>query len=193
MKKGDYLSAILNSRRTVFTIADVALLWGESDSKIIRDRLHYYVKHGDLHRIRRGFYAISEDYLKPELGNRVFTPSYISFETVLAREGLIFQFQRAITLAAYLSRTLTIEHQQFTFRKIKDSVLVDPAGLKMSNNATFASKERAFLDTLYSFPSFHFDNLRSIDWTSAFSILPIYQNKRLEEQVLSLREKGLHG
>jgi len=70
-------------------------------------------------------------------------------------------------------------------------VLMDSSGLITTEEATFANKERAFLDTLYAFPFFHFDNLRSIDWEQVLLLLPIYRNKRLEKHVSSIRQKEL--
>ncbi len=87
MRKGDYLTAILRSNKTVFSTEDIALLWHESSSTAARVRLSYFVKNGDLFRIRRGLYAKSEDFRVLELATRIYVPSYISFETVLAREG----------------------------------------------------------------------------------------------------------
>lgn len=189
MIKGDYLTTILNSNKTVFTLKDIAILWHESNTKIIRDRLYYYVRNGDLYKIRRGFYAKNNKYQKLELANRLFTPSYISFETVLAKEGLIFQYQAAITIASYLNRTLTIEDQIYSYRKVKDPILLDPSGLIISDEVSVAGKERAFLDTLYNSPAFHFDNLRALHWEKVFSILPIYQNQRLNKYVEDLHKQ----
>src|SRR5574337_550608 len=92
MEKGDYLTTILRCPKTVFTYKDVLLLWGEPGSEAARVRLNHYVKNGDLYRIRRGLYAKDKNYNKAELATRIFTPSYVSFETVLSKEGVIFQF-----------------------------------------------------------------------------------------------------
>jgi hypothetical protein len=183
MIKGDYLSTILISTKSVFTLKDIAILWHESNYDIIKNRINYYVSSGDLYKIRRGYYAKTKAYRKLELAGRIFTPSYISFETILAREGLIFQYQSAITAAAYLTRSLNIEHQSYVYKKIKNPVLIDPAGMRYEDETALAGKERAFLDTLYLNAEYHFDNLRSIDWDRVFEILPVYQNMRLSKTV----------
>lgn len=183
MKKGDYLTTILRSPKTVFSINDIVLLWQNSNLNAIRVRLNYYVKNGDLYRIRKNFYAKDKSYQKLELANRLFTPSYISFETVLVKEGLIFQFDSSITTASYLNRTLEIDGQNFKYKKVKGAVLFDPHGLSFSNEISIASKERALLDTLYLSPGFYLDNLRSLNWDAVFEYLPIYQNKRLEKEI----------
>jgi len=187
MEKGDYLTAIIRSNKTIFSVSDVALLWQESNLNAIRVRLNYYARNGDLHRIRKNFYAKDTKYDRLELANRLFSPSFISFETALARYGMIFQYSTVISMAAYLTRQVTIEGQDYSYRRIKESALLAPIGLDIRESYTLAGKERAFLDTLYISPGFHFDNLRELDWDMVLEILPIYQNKRLEKEVGNLR------
>ena len=188
MHKGDYLTTILRSNKTVFSSKDIGLLWGDQGTDAARVRLNYYVKRGDLHHIRKGFYAKSKDYNKLELATRIFTPSYVSFETVLAQEGVIFQYYEAITIASYLTREIEIEEQVYSCKKIKDAVLTVIAGIKHVNETSMATKERAFLDTLYINTDYKFDNTRSLDWDSGFRILPVYGNKRIVRKV-----EWLHG
>ncbi len=186
MQKGDYFDTILRSDKTVFTFRDMALLWQDDSTDTARVRLNYYVRKGALHRIRRGIYVKDKSYNKLELATRIFTPSYVSFETALAQEGLIFQYQEVITVASYLTRSITIDKQIYEFRKIKDTILTNATAIEQTHNVSIATKERAFLDMLYSSTDYHFDNLRSIDWEKISQLLPLYQNKRLEKKVRSL-------
>jgi hypothetical protein len=73
MLKGDYLTSILRSPKTVFTLKDIALLWREPVSGAARVHLNYYVDRGDLYRIRKGLYAKNESYNKLELATRILT------------------------------------------------------------------------------------------------------------------------
>lgn len=186
MQKGDYLQAILRSNKTVLTLKDIFLLWQEGETRAGRVRLNYYVRKGDLYRIRRGFYAKSTAYNKLELATRIFTPAYVSFETVLAKEGLIFQYQTQITVASYLTRDIAIDEQVYSYKKMKDAVLINPIGIKHADETSIATKERAFLDMLYSNTDYHFDNMRSLTWDTVFAMLPIYGNKRMEMKVTQL-------
>jgi predicted transcriptional regulator of viral defense system len=189
MQKGDYLTAILRSGKTVFSSKDIALLWKEPVSAAARVRLNYYVKNGDLYRIRKGLYAKSQDYNRLELATRIFTPSYVSFETVLAQEGLIFQYYDKVFVATYLTREITVEKQTYSYRKIKTGVLVDNTGVENISETSIATKERAFLDTLYVNADYQFDNVRSINWERVFEILPIYDNQRMAKKVNNLYKK----
>jgi len=186
MQKGDFLSVILRSNKTVFTTKDIALLWHEPNSAAARVRLHYFVKKGDLYHIRHGLYAKNENYNKLELATRILTPSYVSFETVLVKEGLIFQYYAPVFVASYAKREITIDNQIYSFRKMKDRLLTDSTGINHSYETSIATPERAFLDILYVNASFHFDNLRSLDWERVFEILPVFDNKRMEKKVDNL-------
>jgi predicted transcriptional regulator of viral defense system len=188
MPKGNYLTAILRSNKTVFSSKDIALLWNEPSTAAARVRLNYYVKKGDLYRIRKGLYAKDRNYNKLELATRIFTPSYVSFETVLAKEGLIFQYYNQIFVASYLTREITVDQQTYSFRKVKDVLLINPIGVEHVNETSIATMERAFLDTLYVNADYQFDNLRSLLWKKVFDILPIYNNQRMVKKVNSLHK-----
>ena len=100
VKKGEYLDILLRSPKTIFSTKDVALLWGEKNEASARVRLSYYVRAGKLIRVRRGLYAKDKNHDKFELATRIYTPSYISFETVLTRAGINFQYYNNIFVAS---------------------------------------------------------------------------------------------
>jgi len=177
------ISDILRSPKTVFTFKDISLIWGDSDKKATIDGVNYYVKTGELYRIRRGIYAKDKDYDKLELATRVFTPSYVSFETVLTQSGINFQFYKKITVASYQTREIEVDDQTYSYKKIKDLVLTNPAGVEHKGETSVASPERAFLDTIYIHKDYHFDNLSPLNWEKVFEILPIYENKSMENRV----------
>jgi hypothetical protein len=177
------ISAILKSKKTVFTFKDISLLWGLTDRKSAVAGIHYYVSTGDLYRIRRGIYAKDKDYDKVELASRIYTPAYVSFETVLARAGMIFQYYSQIFVASYLTRELIIDGQTYVYRKIKDTVLTDAAEVLNQDGTAVATKERAFLDTIYINTDYHFDNLGVLNWDRVLDILPLYNNKRMAKKV----------
>ena len=191
MRKGNYLTTLLRSPKTVFTYADIAILWGEPGSEAARVRLNYNVKQGNLYRIRRGLYAKDKNYNKLELATRIFTPSYVSFETILSKEGIIFQFYSQIFVVSYLTREVTIDDQLYSFRKIRNSLLMNSIGVELNDESSLATKERAFLDILYLNTDYHFDNIDGVDWEKVSEILPIYGNKRMEKKVNQLHQQFL--
>ncbi len=188
MQKGDYLTTLLRSSKTIFTFKDIAILWQDPGSSATRVRISYYVKKGDLIRLRKGLYAKNMDYNKIELATRIFTPAYVSFETVLVREGLIFQLYQPIFAASYTTRKIVVDKQEYLFKKMKINILTNSIGISVINETSIASKERAFLDTLYVNSNYYFDNLRSLDWKKVNQILPIYENKRMIKKVAQLQK-----
>ena len=179
------ITDILRSPYTVFTFKDIALIWGDTDINSAIAGVNYYVKKGQLYRIRRGVYAKDRHYDRFELATKIFTPSYISIETVLAREGVIFQHYGQIFAVSYLTREIACGGQTYVFRKIKDSVLANPDGIEKKGNYSIATKERAFLDMLYLSKEYHFDNLTLIDWDKCFEILAMYENKAMAQRLNS--------
>ncbi len=179
--KGEYLEVLLRSSKTVFSTKDAALLWNESDKKIVSDRLKKYVNASKLIRVRRGFYVKDKKYNRFELATRIYTPSYVSFETVLTREGVNFQYYGNIFVASYVSREIQVGDQKITFIRMKDYVLSNTMGIEHVDGIAMATKERALLDRVYVSKKDYFDNLHGVDWTKVFEILPIYYNKRMEK------------
>ena len=181
--KGQYIDVLLRSPKTIFSVKDVALLWGEEAENAVRVRLNNYVKTGKLIRIHRGIYAKDKNYNRSELATRIYTPSYISFETILTRAGINFQFYSNIFVASYVTRDIDAGDQKISFIRMKDYVLSNTAGIEHSDGIATATKERAFLDRIYISKDYHFDNLNALDWDKVFEILPIYHNKRMEKKV----------
>lgn len=179
----DYLGELLREKNSTFTTKEAALIWKETGVSALQNRLSRYNKAGKIRRIRKGIYAKDETYEKRELATKIYTPSYISFETALIKAGIIFQYYEQIFVASYLRRELMITGQKYIFHKIKDAVLTDPAGIENHGTYSIASPERAFLDTIYLYKDYFFDNLRSINWNTVYEILPIYENTQMEKEV----------
>jgi len=165
--------------KTVLTSADIALVWGETDSTRLKAKISYYVKTGALIRLTRGVFIKNKNYNPKELATSIYTPSYISFETVLREAGVIFQYYETIFVASKWPRVIKIDNRAFTFRKLKDEILFNPAGTIFKDNYWAATTERAFLDMIYLFPNYYFDNLSVINWEKCFELAPLYKNQQI--------------
>lgn len=182
--KRDYLLDLMRSDRSVFTVREIALIWEKFDEAFVRKKLFRYAKTEKLYQIRKGIYAKIKDYNKFELAVRIYTPSYIGFETVLAKAGIIFQYYSQIFLASYQSREIECDGQKYSYLRIHNEILTNPSGLILNPNYSIATTERALLDTIYRLREYHFDNLSPIDWDKVYNILPIYNgNKRMEKSI----------
>ncbi|MDO9399638.1 MAG: hypothetical protein Q7T79_03070 [bacterium] len=188
MKKG-FLNEILRSKKTVFSFKDLILLWGGIDKLTAGSRVNYYTKHNGLYHIRRGLYAKDKNYDKYELATKIFTPSYVSFETVLGSAGVTFQYYSKIFVASYQNKEIECDGQKIAFKKIKDEILTNNIGIDIKENYSIASAERAFLDVVYLNTDYHFDNLSVLNWDKVNLILPIYGgNKRMKKMVKKYHE-----
>ena len=179
---------LYQSKKTILTNKDLALIWRKTNEKSLHAKTSYYVKQKQLIRLTRGVFAKSKDYNPKELANSLYSPSYISFETVLREAGIIFQHYNSIFIASRWTRVITIDSYNFCFRKIKDIVLFNSTGITNKDNCSVATPERAFLDMIYLFPNYYFDNLKSIDWEACEKIIKIYKNKQLEKRFNKYRK-----
>lgn len=173
------LLKLYQSPKTVLTTKEIALLWKERNKNNLKSKIFYYVKKGGLMRLRRGIFVKGKEYNPKELAVSIYAPVYISFETILREEGIIFQHHKAVFVASYLSKEIQCGKNKIVFRKLKDIVLMNQNGIINKNNFCQASKERAFLDMIYLFKDYHFDNLGSLDWKKCFKLAEIYHNKEL--------------
>ncbi len=173
------IAKLYQSAKTILTSKDLALIWEETNQNNLKSKIAYYVKQGTLIRLTRGVFAKDKNFNQKELATSIYTPSYIGFETVLREAGVIFQHYDTIFVAGPWSKTLTIDKTKITFRKLKDAVLFNPIGIASENNFSVASTERAFLDMIYLFPKYYFDNLKPINWEKCFELAKIYGNRQL--------------
>ncbi len=178
----DIILELYKQNQTVFTFKELSLLFKNLKKQSLKDRLKYAVKKGKILRLRKGIYGKS-NYQLFELANKIYTPSYISLEIVLKKEGIIFQDSSNITLVSYISRKIKINDHIFSFRKIKDDVLTNKEGIIEVDNYFIASKERAFLDALFLYKNYHFDNLKPLNFEKIFQLKKIYNSKALEKRV----------
>ena len=168
---------------TVFSTKEIALILGEADLNLVKSKISYYVKKGVLIHLRRGIYAKSSGYEVFEAANKILTPSYISLETVLQKEGVVFQdYGNVIFVISYQTREIKLGDYIIRFKKIKNEILTNPEGIDTENGYSIATKERAFMDALYLYKDYYFDNLDGLDWEKAKRLLPVYSSKTMERR-----------
>lgn len=183
MATDNLIAKIYESPKTILTTKDIALIWEETNTINLISKIKYYANEGSLIRLTRGVFSKNKAYEVKELATSIYTPSYVSFETVLREAGIIFQHHDSIFVAGPYPMVKKIDGKIITFRKLKDVVLYNALGIKNEKNYSIATPERAFLDTIYLFPKFYFDNLRSINWEQCVELAKIYDNKQLIKRV----------
>lgn len=159
---------------------------GETNFGNLKSKINRLVKKGVLISLKKGLYAKSTGYEILEAANKIYTPSYISLETVLQRNGVTFQdYSHTIFVISYQSRDVKLNGYTISFRKIKDEILNNHEGILNEDGYSIASTERAFLDRIYLSGNQYFDNLDQIDWEKAKELVKIYNNKTMERRLKS--------
>lgn len=185
----DYILDLMRSEKTVFTFKDLILLWRKSDVNFVKKKIHRYVKAHKINSVRKGIYSKDKNYDKYELATKIYTPSYISLETVLGAAGITFQLYGQIFAVSYQTKEIECDGQKYSYKKIKDTILTNQAGVERRENYSIASPERAFLDIIYLHKDYHFDNLTVLNWEKVYEILSIYGgNKRMARMVKMYRK-----
>lgn len=186
MKAKDILFEIYKDKRTVFSLIEIAIITGETNYSKLNQSINYYVRTNRLLNLRKGIYA-KGDFNKEELAGKIFKPSYISLEYVLQKEGVIFQYNSAVTCVSYLSRSIDVGEIKLSYRKIKNDILLNNKGISANSlGVNIACPERAFLDIIYLNKKFHIDNLRILDKARILQLLPLYNSRALKQRIDSI-------
>lgn len=178
----DLILQLYSKPESVFTINEIAQLFPNVSYKSLRDRLYYFTKIGKLIRLHQGIYA-KKEYNPFELANKIYKPSYISLETVMVKGGVVFQHYETIFLVSYLTRAVNVNNTDIQYRQIKGDILTNTQGIGQNTGYFIASLERAFLDAVYIYKNYHFDNLAALDWEKIDSLKKIYKSKVFEKRV----------
>jgi predicted transcriptional regulator of viral defense system len=139
---------------TVFSLADIRRV----DAKFHRRRLNEWQGKGYIKKVVRGYYVFSELELGEEavfeIANRIYQPSYISFEAALSYYGLIPEIVYGVTSASTRKTCLLKSGiANFSYRTIKPPLFFG-YNLIRHNGRCFkiAAPEKAILDYLYINP-----------------------------------------
>jgi len=146
MKRQQLIQKIETLGKVVFTINDLRKLFPED--AYIKTSVNRLVNGGNLVQITRGVYALSRNDLDIEkIATQLYYPSYISFESALAKYGIINQGRYGLTLATTRhSKQMTIAGVDCNYSKLKPALFF---GFDLINDIYLASPEKAVLDELY--------------------------------------------
>ncbi len=178
----DFILTLYSRTQTVFSLKEISLLFPDTPYLDLKSRVGYFVRVGKLKKVRRGIYTKGE-YDPLELANKIYVPSYISFETVLQKENIVFQYYETLFIATYLSRQISVDGHLLQYRKMPEKLIMDKTGIEEKTGYFMATKERAFLDSIFLYKDYYFDNLALLDWDKIFELQSLYQSKSLEKRV----------
>lgn len=157
---------LLQSNKRIFQTSDLALLWDVQNRNTLLKTIERYIKNGIFFRIYKGLYSTLplNDLNKYEVGCAVGGPfSYISAESILAKEGIIFQNIEKVTLFGKREKEITIGGTTYLCRYLNDKYLLNRAGIEDDKHYSVATVQRALVDIRHINPKFFVDNNLSID------------------------------
>jgi len=109
-------------------------------------------RHDLFLKIRNGLYALRSDPPQEELiANRLYAPSYISFEYVLSRCSIIPESTYSVTsVTTRVTREFIVNGKSFTYSHIKKEAYRGYKAEKVEGSTiSIAEPEKAFADYLY--------------------------------------------
>ncbi len=178
----DIILTLYSQPHSVFTLDEISLLFPQTSYQNLRSSIRYFTNVGKLKRIRQGIYA-KNDYNFLEVANKLYRPSYISLETVLTKGGVVFQYYETIFVVSYLTRSVEINGANIQYRQMKGEVLTNLSGIEQKDGYFIATLERAFLDAVYLYKNYYFDNLSTLNWEKILELEKIYHSKALEKRI----------
>ncbi len=157
---------LLQSEKRIFKTSDLALIWDISNRNSLLKTIERYIDRGIFFRIYKGLYSTLpldslQDY---EIGCAIGGPfSYISAETILSKNGIMFQDVKKITLFGKKQKEIEINNKIYLCRYLNDKFLLNRIGIVDENGYAYATSERALADIRYINSKFFVDNEISID------------------------------
>jgi len=187
---------------TVFSLADIRKIERAFD----RRRLSEWQDKGYIKKIIKGYYIFSDlkidEKVLFEIANRIYEPSYVSFEMALSRYGLIPESVYSITSASTRrTRAFRTKIANFIYKTVKPGLFFGYViSEKIGKRYKIASREKALLDFFYLNPSIKrkadFESIRinkdvfrkAVDKKKFLEYLGRFKNKALAKRVSDFME-----
>lgn len=173
--------ALLHGERGIFTREEAAL-WADNHGARLDGLLKRAVQGGEVWRIVRGLYVLSDRFRKNklnsfELAQRISGPSYVSLESALSYHGWIPEAVHAVTSVG-MRRSFAVDSPlgRFTFTRVPQRLLF--AGVRrvvVSGEGAFflATPLKALADLVYA---------QNHTWDS---VAPLIESLRVDEASLA--------
>ncbi len=141
------IQQLLNLRKPYFTLGDLEKILGQQRPSLYVT-LNRLVNYGVLTRLRRGVYqAAMQTPALPRIANALVYPSYLSFESALARFGVLSQAPYVLTFAtSKRSQQFTLGDTAVEFHQLKAELFF---GYTLVDGLYVAEPEKALLDQCY--------------------------------------------
>lgn len=149
MRGIELLKKLQKINKPFYTIADLEKITG-----LQRDSLYVALRRwggeGIIERVSQGIYLPMGSLISMEtLAAQLYLPNYLSFESALARYGILNLIPYTLTFATpRKTKKYLLRKQEVEFRQITRDLFF---GFEMKNGIYVAQPEKAFLDEIYFF------------------------------------------
>ena len=183
---------------TVYSLSDIRSV----DPRFHRRRLNDWQEKGYIKKVIKGYYTFADhatnEEMLFEIANRIYTPSYISFEMAFSFYGFIPEAVYGLTSATSRpTRTFATPVGEFLYRTIKAELFFGYNIVEYNRGHHFdiASPEKAVLDYFYlnsslkkpdDFESIRFDGhsfFKHVKENIFFEYLDRFKNKSLAKRI----------
>jgi predicted transcriptional regulator of viral defense system len=147
MRGIELLKIMKDLNKPFFAIADL-----EKITKLSRKSLYValkrWVEKGFIERIAPGIYSpMLSDVSVEKVAAQLYIPNYLSFESALARHGILNLIPHTLTFATTRkTKRYTLRNQDVEFRQLSSVLFF---GFEMKGGINIAVPEKAFLDQVY--------------------------------------------
>jgi predicted transcriptional regulator of viral defense system len=174
-------------KKDYFTFADLRKI-SDLDDASLRVAASRMLKSGEIKSLAKGLYCRPDAILDlPKIAVEIYGPSYLSFEWVLSRAGILSQQAYGITLAtAKRARQISLGEAVIVYRHIRSDLFF---GYRLEDGYLIAEPEKAFLDLAYlslnGYAKFDPEemSLAGLDKARIKKYLKKFKSKRLEKLV----------
>ena len=142
---------LLHRGVSIFTSQDFQRFFGANRLRT-KYFLEEYTHHGLFLRLKNGLYTLKTNPPpEEEIANRLYRPSYLSFEYALAVYNILPEMPYSVVSATTKpTRTFAVEKRTFTYLTIKRSAFAGYAPTQRSGRTVLiADPEKALVDYLY--------------------------------------------
>ena len=147
MKQKDLLEKLKNLGKPYYTVSDLQIVFQESRAATRKD-INRLVKREVLQRVGRNIYLSPFSGYDPErIAADFYAPCYLSFESALAKYGILSQIPYTATFATpRRSKKIILGNQEAEYRKVGRGLFF---GYRLARGLPIAEPEKALLDQLY--------------------------------------------
>ncbi|MDD3803049.1 MAG: hypothetical protein PHW02_01515 [bacterium] len=191
MKYDELLKFAVDSKVQIFSIEDLMKIFPDEKEESMARSVYNWIVTKKIIRLKRGIYQISypEKKIIPDMyvANRLYSPSYVSMETILSMHGIIPEIAMSVTsVTTKATRRFKNIYGSFSYRTVKKEYFTGYYLLKERGFEILAAEpEKAVIDFLY------LNNLSRIDRADKGSMRRL--SKRSLRKYADLMEVNIGG